>query len=150
MSRQSKARHIAAAIHRHVNSKRDEHDLSELRGNTDLAQTAESYARQMAQRGRVGHYINGTTPQDRAPRFVGVSENCLEARNANRSASAIAAEATGRWMHSEGHRENITWEKTSHSGVGVWISHNDVYVVQMFAFRRGVTQTAVEIARSVA
>jgi len=148
MGRQQQARKIAATIHRFINNKREQKGYSELRGNTDLAAAAENYARKMAQKDRVSHHL-GSTPQERAPRFRGVSENCLKALNANRPAESIAGEAVGRWMHSHEHRANILREESSHSGVGVWIKHNDVYVVQMFAFSKGIIQSAVELSRSV-
>lgn len=148
MGRQQQARKIAATIHRFVNNKREQKGYSELRGNTDLAAIAEHYSRKMAQQDRVSHYLDGT-PQERAPRFRGVSENCLKASNADRPAKSIAGEAVSRWMHSNGHRENILRGKSAHSGVGVWIKRGDVYIVQMFAYSRGLIQSAVEVSRSI-
>jgi uncharacterized protein YkwD len=149
MGRQQQARQIAVTIHRFVNDEREERGYSELRGNTDLAAIAEQYARKMAQRDRVSHHL-GSTPQERAPRFRGVSENCLKALNANRPAKAVANEAVSRWMHSHEHRQNILRQKSAHSGVGVWIKRSDIYTVHMFAYKRGLMQAAVEVSRSIA
>lgn len=150
MNRRGKARKIAAIVHRFVNNKREQHSQSELRGNTDLAAIAESYAKKMADRGQIGHHIDGSNPQARAARFRGVSENCSKVLDACRSAESIAGEAAERWLHSDGHRQNMLRSRSAHSGVGVWIKRGDVYIVHMFAYKRGLMQTAVEVSRSIA
>lgn len=149
MGKKRKARAIASRVHNYANSRRADRGMSRLSGNSRLSSIAEQYAHQMAKRDRVGHQVDGTTPQNRAPRFVGVSENCSEVYNSSRSVGSIAGEAVKRWMQSPEHRENILREKSGVDGVGCWIRRGDVYLVHMFAHRRSLLQAGVEAARSV-
>jgi uncharacterized protein YkwD len=138
MGKKGKARAIASRVHQYVNSRRADRGISRLSGSRDLAAIAEQYAHEMAKRGRVGHSVDGSNPQDRGTGFVGVSENCAGGFGSRRSTGSIAEEAVGRWMQSRGHRQNILRKRSKIDGVGCWIRHGDVYLVHMFARRRSL------------
>jgi len=145
------ARAIAATIHRYVNNKRRANGCDELNGNAQLASIAESYAQTMAHHGYAGHEVGGSTPQRRAARFAGVSENCFEIRHASgRSPQSVASQAVNRWMQSPKHRKNILRDSSSISGVGVWLKDGDAYIAHKFARRRRLIQLGVEAARKIA
>lgn len=134
MSKKRKARRISSKIHNRVNNIRQSKGLNKLKGDTKLREQAERYAREMAKRDKIGHSVDGLTPQFRYS-GTGNSENCLYIYDKG-STSKTADHAISTWMDSPGHRNNILRKSSSYDGVGVWYRGNKVYVAHAFAKQR--------------
>jgi len=143
------ARSTAAAIHKQVNGERAMRDLPSLTGKGELAAAAESYARVMANKRKMGHNVDGSSPTMRASGFAGVCENVAKIHGTNQSPHSIAGKAVGMWMSSGGHRQNILRKRSVYSGVGVWLSGGTAWICHLFASRRSVVGVVAETATNV-
>jgi len=134
MGKKQKARRIGSKIHNKINRIRQSRDRARLTGDSTLRQQAENYAREMAKRDKVGHHVDGSSPQSRYS-GSGNSENCAYVHDKG-STSKTADEVVSNWMNSPGHRQNILRKSSSYDGVGVWFRRGKVYVAHAFARRR--------------
>lgn len=134
MGRKRKARRIAGKIRDCVDEIRRQHGEAPLREMDSLNSQAESYAHSMARAGKIGHRVDGTSPQRRYP-GRGICENAWMTDNINRHPTTIGENAVNWWMNSNGHRQNILRSSSSYHGVGVWIADGNAYVAHAFARR---------------
>ena len=132
---------IGLAIHREINKVREEHGLSPLTWDRNLAYIAYTYAKEMAENGFFSHYHDGQGPLDRyraydyhckkAAYMEEAGENLFKGDHIENE-EELAAFVVDKWMNSEGHRANILSEEWEREGIGVYVKNNTVYVVENF------------------
>ena len=107
-----------------VNKRRAAHDLRRLRGDKDLREAAQRYARDMVAGGFFGHVSPGggdLVDRLRASGFISPEEAWFVGENiawgAGRRGTPRAIVRS--WMNSPSHRANILQRRFRHVGIGV-------------------------------
>jgi uncharacterized protein YkwD len=107
-----------------VNKRRASHGLRRLRGDADLRQAAQRYARDMVERAFFSHVSpGGSDLVDRlkASGFISPSEAWLVGENLAWGSGELGSPRAivRQWMHSPGHRANILQPRFRHVGIGI-------------------------------
>jgi uncharacterized protein YkwD len=155
------SRQIEYLVHELANQARQNHGLSQLVFDSEIAQIARGHSLDMASRNYFSHETpEGLDPTNRADQFgyscqkmvglllyTGISENIFQGYLFDSyytvndvitsfdwiSEEEIAQITVDGWMNSLGHRENILNEIFDKEGIGVEITHDHkVYVTQNF------------------
>jgi uncharacterized protein YkwD len=112
---------IEAAIFDLVNQERTRRDISAVSRHPKLDTVARNYARLMAARNEMGHFVGGTTPGQRITaggyRWSRYGENVARGYR-------TAQEVMNGWMNSPGHRANILNPRFVDMGIGVATRNN--------------------------
>jgi uncharacterized protein YkwD len=125
---------IEAAIFDLVNQERRRRGIPVVSRNAKLDAVARNYARLMAARNEMGHFVGGTNPGQRIT--AGGYRWSRYGENVARGYTTAQAVMNG-WMNSEGHRANILNPRFVDLGVGVATRNNRTkFYCQNFASPR--------------
>jgi uncharacterized protein YkwD len=107
-----------------VNKRRAAHGLRRLRGDAELREAAQNYARDMVDRAFFSHVSpSGSDLVDRlkASGFISPSEAWLVGENLAWGSGAFGSPRSivRQWMNSAGHRANILQPRFRHIGIGI-------------------------------
>jgi uncharacterized protein YkwD len=107
-----------------LNKRRAAHGLRRLRGDDDLREAAQRYARDMVDRAFFSHVSpSGSDLVDRlrASGFISPSEAWYVGENLAWGSGALGSprSTVRRWMNSPGHRANILQPRFRHIGIGI-------------------------------
>ncbi len=135
-----------------TNQFRTQQGRPEVKGNAQLAETANAFAQFMAHTDKYGHTADGKQPWDRAAEhgydYCLIEENIAELSSSEKfTARQLAEEFVHGWEQSPGHRKNMLNPDVTETGVGVARSSQSgkVYAVQMFGRPRSAA-VSVSIA----
>lgn len=130
-----------------TNKLRQEHGLSKVETNSQLAQTARYFAAFMARTSNYGHNADGNRPSQRASLFE--YDYCIVSENIAKlfDSTGFEAQELGQqfyegWRDSPGHRKNILDEFVTETGVAIAFNPDTgrYYGVQMFGRPRSQSQ----------
>ncbi|ELZ88965.1 hypothetical protein C453_00940 [Haloferax elongans ATCC BAA-1513] len=139
-------------IHAEINTRRQKHDLSTLKYDSELSEIAGSHSQDMAGRQYFSHVSpDGTTLSDRyqwhgyecrvstsSNEYATGGENIAyrASTNLETNESRLAVTIVDGWMNSTGHRKNILRPYWENEGIGVNVTREGdktaVYVTQNF------------------
>jgi uncharacterized protein YkwD len=129
-----------------TNSFRRDEGASSLERNPHLEAAARAFAGYMAQTGRYGHEVDGSSPSDRARNrgydYCIVSENIAYAYDSRGfSTPELARKLFEGWKTSPGHRKNMLDRGVIDTAVAVALSSRSgyYYAVQMFGRPRSAS-----------
>jgi uncharacterized protein YkwD len=124
-------------IHELVNERRQQHDLSNLSYDEDLAEVAKYHSKDMAEEGYFAHQgpgIGGV--KGRYDKFGlecrTLGENIFKINDSYYEMSKVPREGVNSWMNSTGHREAILTGSFDRHGIGVYRGEDAIYVTQNF------------------
>jgi uncharacterized protein YkwD len=128
----------SATIIDRINAFRRDHQLSALSIDSNLTQSAQTFAQYMAQTKKYGHNADGRTPAERAKAagydYCSIRENIayrMDSRDI--TTKDLANTFTQGWIDSPGHRENLLAEYATETGVGVATTDGlTFFAVQLF------------------
>ena len=122
-----------------TNAFRQEEGRSHVSIDKTLQETAEAFARYMAETDDYGHRADGKSPSERAAEkgyeFCMVSENiAYQFKTSGFDTKKLAENFTTGWKNSPGHRKNMLEEYVTQTGVAIAQSENTgvFYAVQLF------------------
>ncbi|MCD6494303.1 MAG: hypothetical protein J7K36_11050 [Archaeoglobaceae archaeon] len=121
----------------YTNKERKKRKRKTLKSEKHLTKAARKYAKYMLKKNKLGHYVDGKTPWQRAMKYgyptSYVGENCMLYYTKKGTPEKIVAKNMVKlWMKSPGHKGNILRSKYKHIGVGValrWNGRNNRYVI---------------------
>jgi Cysteine-rich secretory protein family len=129
-----------------TNGFRREEGASAVERNPQLEAAARAFAQYMAQTGRYGHEVDGSSPSDRARSqgydYCIVSENIAYAYDSRGfSTPELARKFFEGWKTSPGHRKNMLDRAVTDTAVAVALSPRSgyYYAVQMFGRPRSAS-----------
>ena len=128
----------ALRVHDEVNESRLRNGLPALIWLEDLAELAQLHSQNMGQKGFFSHLDpEGLRVSARQRKYQpqlllsGIGENLYRSQSSSRVFDPKRSAQS--WMNSPGHRENILNRNYSHSGIGVFLKGDRLYVTQVFA-----------------
>lgn len=130
-----------------TNKLRQEHGISKVETNSQLAQTARYFAAFMARTNEYGHKADGNRPSQRASLFE--YEYCIVSENIAKlfDSTGFQTQELGQqfyegWRDSPGHRKNMLDEFVTETGVAIAFNPDTgwYYGVQMFGRPRSQSQ----------
>lgn len=129
---------FALRVHDEVNASRKRNGLPPLTWLEDLAELARLHSRNMGENAFFSHADpNGLRVSARQKKYQpelilsAIGENLYRRKSSSRVFDPKRV-ALG-WMNSTGHRENMLKPGYTHTGVGVYLKDESLYVTQVFA-----------------
>jgi hypothetical protein len=116
----------------YTNKERVKRKLKPLKSEKHLIKASRKYAKYMLKKDKLGHYVDGKRPYQRALKcgypssYVG--ENCILYYAKKGTLEKIVAKGMVKtWMNSPGHRKNILTKEYIHIGIGVALRWSKKY-----------------------
>ncbi len=133
-------RALVAAVMRESNARRAEAGLGPLSLDPLLAQSAGRYSRKMRDLAFFSHdapdgeSLDGRLPRGERYRYARLGENLWSGRGAlDWRADSLSRQATGDWILSPSHRDNLLEPVYDVAGVGVAMGGDQVFVTMLYA-----------------
>lgn len=131
---------LVDAVMRESNARRAEAGLAPLDIDPDLSDSARRYSRKMrdlaffSHKAPDGEDLSQRLPEDARYRYARLGENLWSAQGAlDWRADSLSAQATGDWILSPSHRDNLLEPIYDVAGVGVAVNADQVFVTMLYA-----------------
>lgn len=120
------------------NDERTKHNLAALVWDEQIASIARAHSADMLDKNYFSHEDpNGCSSSCRADnadyRWTAIGENIYMTTGYKLSSAAEAEMIVNGWMNSSGHRANILGTKFTHTGVGIAVKGDKVYITAMYS-----------------